>query len=284
MKARQLTESDAPALTEFLTRYKENSLFLLSNMERSGMVVGDEPYKGQYWGAFDDERMVGALALYWNGMVIPSAPEGKEALADLLVREANRPIAGFVGERQQVDWLADRLGDGNYRLNSPEKLYALDLDKLVEPELLTDPTIECRLGREDDIPTLVAWRAAYDVELMGAEPGEENNRKALGVVSADVANGVSYVLTRDGEPMSMSVFNARVDEMVQVGGVYTPPECRRLGYARAVVAGSLLIARQKGARRSILFTGFDNLAAQRAYQALGYQPIGEFAIKVLNRD
>lgn len=67
--------------------------------------------------------------------------------------------------------------------------------------------------------------------------------------------------------------------MVQVGGVYTPPALRSRGYARCAVAGSLLAARAEGAERAILFT--NNPAAVRAYEALGFARIGEYALVLL---
>ena len=53
---------------------------------------------------------------------------------------------------------------------------------------------------------------------------------------------------------------------------------RKKGYARCAVAASLVAARARGVARAILFTGEDNVAAQRAYVALGFQPIGDYAI------
>ena len=61
----------------------------------------------------------------------------------------------------------------------------------------------------------------------------------------------------------------------------TPPELRRRGYARAVVAASLLDARAEGAERSILFTPVENIPAQRAYEALGYRHIGDYRLFLL---
>ena len=60
--------------------------------------------------------------------------------------------------------------------------------------------------------------------------------------------------------------------------MFTPPELRGRGYARAAVAGSLLDARSAGARRSTLFTNLENVAAIRAYEALGYERIGDYGL------
>jgi predicted GNAT family acetyltransferase len=70
-------------------------------------------------------------------------------------------------------------------------------------------------------------------------------------------------------------------DVVQIGGVYTPPALRSRGYARAVVAGSLAAAAAMGVGRSILFTGRDNVAARRAYESIGYRRIGDYGLVVL---
>jgi uncharacterized protein len=78
------------------------------------------------------------------------------------------------------------------------------------------------------------------------------------------------------------MFNARLPDVVQVGGVYTPPEHRRRGAARAVVAGMLRGARdEEGVGRAILFTGDDNVAAQTAYRAIGFTAVGEYGLVLL---
>jgi predicted GNAT family acetyltransferase len=65
---------------------------------------------------------------------------------------------------------------------------------------------------------------------------------------------------------------------VQVGGVWTPPARRGRGYARAAVAGSLLDARARGVTRGVLFTAQENRPAQRAYEALGFQVVGDYGL------
>jgi predicted GNAT family acetyltransferase len=74
----------------------------------------------------------------------------------------------------------------------------------------------------------------------------------------------------------MAGFNARLPGIVQVGAVWTPPEHRRKGFARAAVALHLAEARAEGVSRAILFTS--NPFAARAYRALGFSEIGRFTI------
>src|SRR2546425_12835478 len=72
-------------------------------------------------------------------------------------------------------------------------------------------------------------------------------------------------------------------EIVQIGGVWTPPELRGRGYGRAVVAGSLLAARERNVRRAVLFADPRNTAAQRAYLVLGFELVGDYGLVLLAR-
>jgi len=76
----------------------------------------------------------------------------------------------------------------------------------------------------------------------------------------------------------MTSFNAELPDMVQVGGVYTPPEFRNRGYARLAVALHLDAARKTGVTRAILFASGD--AAARAYRAIGFRQTGHYTITV----
>ena len=63
--------------------------------------------------------------------------------------------------------------------------------------------------------------------------------------------------------------------------VWTPPELRSQGYGRAAVAASLLAVQEEGVHTAILFTGEENIPAQKAYEALGFRHIGDYRITLL---
>jgi predicted GNAT family acetyltransferase len=78
--------------------------------------------------------------------------------------------------------------------------------------------------------------------------------------------------------VAMTGFNAQIPGIAQVGGVFTPRELRGRGYARRVVAGSLIDSRGE-IERAILFT--PNPAAARAYEAIGFRRTSSFALVIL---
>jgi predicted GNAT family acetyltransferase len=96
--------------------------------------------------------------------------------------------------------------------------------------------------------------------------------------------GNSWILEDGGRPVSTSSFNTRIKEVVQVGGVWTPPGLRSRGYGRGAVAASLLSEREKGVHAAILFTGEENIPAQKAYEALGFELIGDYRITLLKKE
>ena len=49
-----------------------------------------------------------------------------------------------------------------------------------------------------------------------------------------------------------------------------------------MVAGSLLDARAEGVAEAILFTEAENRPAQRAYEALGFERIGDYGMVMLD--
>jgi predicted GNAT family acetyltransferase len=68
-------------------------------------------------------------------------------------------------------------------------------------------------------------------------------------------------------------------DIVQLGGIYTPPELRGRGYAKAAVDASLLAAIERGATRAVLFT--NNPSAARSYEAVGFRRLGDYGLVLL---
>ncbi|HZR22327.1 MAG TPA: GNAT family N-acetyltransferase [Vicinamibacterales bacterium] len=91
-----------------------------------------------------------------------------------------------------------------------------------------------------------------------------------------MAEGNAWVYVENGVPLSLSAFNATLPDIVQLGGIYTPPDVRGRHYAKISVAASLVAARERGATRAVLFT--NSPSAERTYTALGFARIGDYAL------
>jgi GNAT superfamily N-acetyltransferase len=222
--------------------------------------------------------MVGVAAHYWNGKVVIQAPSHAGALAVASVQGSGREVNGLVGPAAQVRDARAALGltDRAVALEGDEWLYALDLSGLQVPALLTRGEITCRPPHASERDTLCAWRLAYDIELLGAADTPEQRAGSAAFLDAQIAAGNAWVAVHGSQLVSLSAFNATLPDMVQLGGIYTPPAHRGRGYAKAVVAWSLQVARERGATRAILFTS--NPSAARTYEALGFERIGDYSL------
>jgi len=284
IRARTLETGDEPTVEAFLARHADASMILRSNLRRSGLVDRGGTFEGTWAGAFDGEALVGVAAHFWNANLLLQAPRALAAVARHAVAVSGRPLAGLLGPWGQVVAAQDALGlaGQDARFVSHDDLFALDLARLVVPAPLARGEVQVRVAGAHDLPRIARWRSAYRIELLG-HPADDPDVDASSAAEMEpmLRDDGCFLLEASGEPLAFSAFNARLPDCVQVGGVFTPPELRGRGHARAVVAGSLLHARAAGATRSILFTGRENVYARRAYLSLGYRVVGDFGIVFL---
>jgi len=157
-------------------------------------------------------------------------------------------------------------------LDTEEPLYQLALDALKMPDVTGFDLIPLQ---DAPLPLMLAWRADYCEEAL-AFPNEEAMEQAVTDIAAYVARDSHRVLLRDGQPVAMTGFNATLPDVVQIGGVYTPPALRRLGYARRALALHLAEVRSQGVTDAVLFAA--NEAAAKAYEAIGFRHAGTYSI------
>jgi predicted GNAT family acetyltransferase len=122
---------------------------------------------------------------------------------------------------------------------------------------------------------------SYYIEALGAPNDETLDQKAQDHWDRRLQKNDNWVLLLDGTPVALSAFNARLDCMVQIGPVWTPPEYRNKGFARLLLAYTLHKEKLKGTKQAILFT--DNPAAIKAYLAIGFKKIGNYRLAILEK-
>lgn len=280
---RILSAGDESRLAAFFERAPDRSLMQRSNLARAGAGWYGQRYGGVFAGAFDGERLTGVIAHYWNGFLLPLVGDiarDFRPLLEGLLDATPLQVNGVVGDWDQVSatLMHPRVNGRAVRRCAREILFGLPLETLRVPEALGHGEITVRPIEADDVPMLTAWRIEFLVDTFKLARGSATFDEAAHELGAALEEKRGWVVEADGRMLAYSGFNAALPDVVQVGGVYTPPFARARGLARAAVAGSLLKARESGASRAVLFTDVANVAAQRAYGALGFNAIGDWGI------
>ena len=260
-------------------------MFLLGNMRSAGLEDGGEHLQGTYVAAFDGDAIVGVVAHYWNDNLILQAPVQLEALCQAAKEASGRRVLGLLGPAAQVQAAKEtqQLAPGEIQMDETENLYNLRLADLIVPEHLRSGRFTGRRIEQRDVGQVTEWLVAFSQEALREADSPELRELVRTGVERKQVQGMTWILEDRGEPVSTSGFNTATAEVVQIGGVYTPPELRSRGYGRAVVAASLLDARAEGVESSILFTGVENIPAQKSYEALGYRHIGDYRLVRLRK-
>lgn len=276
---REARAGDEAAIEAFLARHAETSMFLRGNLAAHGLFDRSHAHGTQFWLAEPETggALTAVFGLSNGGFALLQAPDAPDALFTAFARAvAGRDLAGITGDEPQVARLraAFALDHARFTLDHPEPLYRLDLAALIVP----DRPGTLRPVTPDDRELLFRWNRAYGAELQMTAP-ERLDEETHARVERALASGVVRLLEVDGQPVAMTAFNARLPDMVQIGGVYTPPDLRGHGYARRAVALHLAEARGDGVETAILFAS--GPAACRAYEAIGFTHIGSYALAIL---
>lgn len=278
MTLRRAIPGDEPAIEAFLATYAESSMFLRSNLAEWGLTGTGGPNATTYWIGDDAGGIGSVFGCSQAGYLMAQAPDATTAdWRHFTANLAGREIAGMTGPADQVDAAMAAMGfaKADFALNRAEPLYRLALDRLILPP---GPG-SLRLPRQSDRDLLTDWYLDYESGALGAPDTEATRGRVAERVDRIIAGDRTRILEVDGTPVSVTAFNARLPDMVQIGGVYTPPERRAQGHARRAVALHLGHARTGGVITAILFAA--SPPACRAYEAIGFERIGSYRLALL---
>ncbi|PKR56795.1 GNAT family N-acetyltransferase [Thalassospira lohafexi] len=285
MQYRKLHDADFDAANAFLANHAATSMVLRGNLRTAGIERRRHPLSGTYFGEVSEAGHVSAIvSQFGNGNVFVQAGEKAtipHALTKAFRSEIPHPVAGIFGDADQAADMIDQLGlgDANFAINASDVLYALDLADLIVPVNVRADGFQMVDAEKLDRSTLLRWLRAYEIEALGAQDTPLLDSKIASRLVHALDARTMWGLIVDGKPVSLSGFNAQLPEMVQVGPVWTPVEQRSNGYARILVAKTLLAARSNGVKHAILST--DSEAAAKAYEALGFAKIGRYRLALL---
>jgi uncharacterized protein len=272
-----LQTGDEVLLENFLMQHVDTSMFLRSNLREGGLINQGERFQGTYVAAIVDKNIVAIAAHYWNGMIMVQAPVYLAEVVQQIVEQSGLAVSGIAGPATQVEAAKQVLGLANRptQMDEQEKLLSLALQDLQVPPALASGKVQCRLPDVQELELLSEWSAAFHMEALGKVATPDLLSACRREIVARQSTAKHWVLIAENTPVAYTAFNARLPDIVQIGGVWTPPTLRGKGYAKSVVAGSLLAAKSQGVERAILFTSQENHAAQAAYQGIGFRFTGE---------
>lgn len=277
MQLETLSETDRAITEDFLQQHRDSSMFLRSNLMRRGFTYSGAAYEATYVAAFEAGRMVAIAGHGWTGMMMVQAPRYAAEVAKGAAEASGRKVTGLSGPLEQVRRARTALGldSVSASMDSAEGLYVFGLEMLRTPAPSTE-AINCRPAEPRDRAELVRWRIAYDVEALGSADNEATRNRATNFLDQQLECGDVWVAETDHRLLSLSAFNASLPDIVQLGGIYTPPELRGHSYAKHAISAQLKAASECGVTRSVLFT--DNPSAIRCYEALGFERTDDFGL------
>lgn len=265
-------DADREALVDFMFAHAPILMFPLTNLTIYGMR-GGHPRAITAWVAKDGDKITDVLTISDEGLVFPCCPSGDwDAVAQVV---KGRHVKGFIGDGQQVAALRHAVGlSRKAELDAIEPAFILDIANIQMPDT-TGFTLHPLTAAPLDL--LIEWRTDYQIATLDA-PADEAKDRATREINAYVEKDSHRVLFQNGVPVSMTGFNAELPEIVQIGGVYTPPDLRSRGFARIALAMHLSEVSVDGVTQAVLSAA--NTAAARAYVALGFERTGSFAIAI----
>ena len=273
---REQGPDDRAEVEALLSASIAQAMFPLSNLRAHGLTKGafpsDHDHATRVWRTGDS-----LIALTKGGMILPIL-DGTPDLSGLKAALDGLTVAGAVGPAASARPILAALGLDRLPTNAnrDEPGFTLNLDALAVPDY---PETTLRPLTPTDLPFLTDWRETYIGEVLGLR-GADARATAEADLDSYLARDSHRILLHHGQPVALTGFNAVLPEIVQVGGVYTPPDLRGRGYARRAVALHLMKARANGTRRAVLFAA--NTAAARAYRAIGFQPAADFTLFLLS--
>jgi len=197
------------------------------------------------------------------------SPEGaQESAFELLARELykrNWPVPGVLAEEKTATAFADswaRVTGTKFEIGMRQRIY--ELRKVIHPAY---PLGEFKRAGLEHMELALKWHQAFGEDTNVAQQADEDGRIMRGRIEAG-----TLWFWYDSQPVSMAARGRPTLNGETVNLVYTPPECRRNGYATAVVARLSQRILDQGKQFCTLYTDLSNPVSNSIYMKIGYVP------------
>ncbi len=174
------------------------------------------------------------------------------------------PIDFLTGEAQAIGWMLPLLLPLVHRKAAARQLVNVVMQ--LPAEVGCEPDGHVRLAREADIPTLNRWRRNYK---------EERGIHFDADMDAWIERQRVFVYELEGQVVAVAKVDLELQNLVEIGGVYTFPEFRNKGYGAGIVCDIACRIRQMNKQPTLQVD--EQNPALRLYESMGWQTLGKLA-------
>lgn len=275
----KITNSNQKEACSFLSKYSNTAIFLLGNLHEHGPNLGPHVNSGNFKLIRQNGLIVCVFCLTKRGNLLVQS-ELIQPVFELIINSCKEEliaIRGIIGDWKFAEAFWKYL-KGCHIIKkevfySKEVCYSLDLN--TKHPLVTK---EARHLKINDFESWILLRKNYLIEqnlpinLTDEEIKQEFSQKCSKLMS--------WGLFSNRRLLSVGELNAKTDHLAVVGGVYTVPEFRGRGFAKALMERLIFDCKNKlNLHKLIIFTGEnENIPAQKLYESVGSQKIGYMAL------
>ncbi len=265
---RRLVPSDERELVAFLARRPADNAYLLGLVARGGL---DDTTMGAFV-AWTEQGRINGVALLGSNLVLSHGipAEGLAAFVEL-TRVSPWGVRVIVGPDAATGAFAAALALPRVELERAGQVL-LQVDRRTLPR--DARSVELRPVQPTEIDQMMALDLAMVREELGIDPFASDMQGYQRAWQRRINEWRAWVAGPVGGPLQCKVDQAAVsDHVVQLAGVYTAPDFRRRGLARAVV-GEMCHLLLREVTRVVLYVNADNTPALRLYRSLGFYEVG----------
>jgi RimJ/RimL family protein N-acetyltransferase len=271
LEARSVRLAERGTVLAYLARHPEANLFLLDLAARLGTPPPPGELRSEVVAAWQGGALAGVAAL--RPSVVFDADAGPEAIRALLPHLETLGVGLIKSARVGVDhaWAElSRRGRRQALLDRRETAYAL---RAGSARLREASGLRARPAAPEDLEALVVAARESLREEERPDPFAGDLRNFRRWVRGRVER--ARVVEHAGRVVFVGYADVQRPEGWLIQGVYTWPEFRRRGFAAVGVSGLCREAFEAGARHVQLAVVEGNVAGERLYAGLGFEPFGE---------
>lgn len=181
----------------------------------------------------------------------------------LAIQAIDPAVSGIVGTKEITEAFTQKwCGSSGQKVTDMMAQRIYQLTELIEPKWADGAFRQANL---DDEEIVLAWIKSFHEEAVGDVFSTSHYQR----YRKRILEGEIYLWDNNG-PTSMAIKTRPIRSSISVGGVYTPPDKRQLGYATSCVA-ALCRELLTEYRFCVLYTDLSNPTSNSIYKKMGFK-------------